>query len=32
MSYLNNKKVHEGILTVVDVNNPPKLNKVKNLA
>ena len=29
MSSLNNKKVPEGILTVVDVNNPPKLNKVK---
>ena len=29
MSSLNNKNVPEGILTVVDPDNPPKLNKVK---
>ena len=29
MSSLNNKNVPEGILTVVDQNNPPKLNKIK---
>ena len=29
MSSLTNKKVPEGILTVVDPSNPPKLNKVK---
>ncbi len=29
MSSLNNKDVPEGILTIVDQNNPPKLNKVK---
>ena len=29
MSSLNNKNVPEGILTIVDPDNPPKLNKVK---
>ena len=29
MSSLNNKKVPEGILSIVDKDNPPKLNKVK---
>ena len=29
MSSLTNKKVPEGILTVIDPSNPPKLNKVK---
>ena len=29
MSSLNNKDVPEGILTIVDPDNPPKLNKVK---
>ena len=29
MSTLNNKNVPEGILSIVDKNNPPKLNKVK---
>ena len=29
MSSLNNKNVPEGILTVVDPENPPKLNKIK---
>ena len=30
MTSLNNKDVPEGILTVADPNNPPKLNKVRN--
>ena len=29
MSSLNNKNVPEGILSIADKNNPPKLNKVK---
>ena len=29
MSSLNNKDVPEGILTIADPENPPKLNKVK---
>ena len=29
MSTLNNKNVPEGILSIADKNNPPKLNKVK---
>ena len=29
MSSLNNKKVPEGILSIVDNDNPPKLNKLK---
>ena len=29
MSSLNNKDVPEGILTIADPANPPKLNKIK---
>ena len=29
MSALNNKNVPEGILSIIDKDNPPKVNKVK---